>query len=337
MSKVLIIDDTPEYIEMLDDILQEYDIYAAKDGKKGIELAQKIFPDLILLDINMPQINGYEVCRRLKAHKELKNIPVIFLTANEGTNFEEIGFEVGAVDYISKPFNATVLKARVNTHIKLYKLQTNLEKEVQTRTKEIKNLNHEMTYLAASIAEMKSKETGKHLKRVSEISYMLAKYLGLQIQEIQKIKMASILHDIGKVGVPDSILNKPGPLDEQEWSIMKKHSEFGYEMLKDSQFDLMHLASVVALEHHERWDGLGYPKGLKAEEISLVGRIVAIADVFDSLLDKRAYKESWESETVKEYFEAMCGKQFDPKICQILLENFDTFIEIRKSLEEQNL
>ncbi len=334
MSKILIIDDTPEYIEMLDDILHEYEIYAAKDGKKGIQLAEKILPHLILLDINMPEINGYEVCRRIKSNKILKNIPIIFLTANEGTNFEEIGFEVGAVDYISKPFNTPVLKARVSTHINLYKLQTNLEREVESSVKEIKKLNSEMTYLAASIAEMKSKETGQHLKRVSEISYMLAKYYGMDLQEAEKLKMASILHDIGKVAIPDSILNKPGPLDEQEWCLMKKHSELGYDMLRDSEFDLMKLASLIALEHHERWDGTGYPKGLKEEEISLVGRIVSVADVFDSLLDKRAYKEPWCEEDVREYFIQAEAKQFDPLINKILLENFETFLLIRKSLEE---
>jgi putative two-component system response regulator len=334
VSKILIIDDTPEYIEILDEILSQYNIYAAKDGKRGIELAHKIMPELILLDINMPDMNGYEVCKKIKANKTLRNIPIIFLTANEGTNFEEIGFEVGAVDFISKPFNASILKARVNTHINLYKLQTNLEHEVQEGIKEVKKLNAEMTYLAASIAEMKSKETGKHLKRVSEISYMLAIYYGMPSQEAEKLKMASILHDIGKVAIPDSILNKKTFLEEDEWSLMKQHSQIGFEMLKDSEFDVMQLASVIALEHHERWDGLGYPKALKGEEISLVGRIVSVADVFDSLLDKRSYKEPWENDEVKRYFLQMCGEQFDPTVCSILLENFDTFINIRKSLEE---
>lgn len=333
MSKILIIDDTPEYIEMLGEILNEYEIYAAKEGKKGIELALKIEPDLILLDINMPQINGYEVCRRLKMNKNLKNIPVIFLTANEGCNFEEIGFEVGAVDYISKPFNTAILKARVSTHINLYKLQTNLQQEVLRNIQEIKILNHEMMYLAASIAEMKSQETGKHLKRVSEISYLLAQTLGFPEKEAQELKMAAILHDIGKVAIPDQILNKPEKLDKQEWELMKKHSEYGFDMLKNSELKLMQKAALVALEHHERWDGLGYPKGLKEEEISLVGRIVAVADVFDSLLDKRAYKEPWKPEDVQIYFEQMKKKQFDPQITEVLLENFEMFLDVRKSLE----
>jgi putative two-component system response regulator len=333
MSRVLIIDDTPEYIEMLGDILSDYEIFAAKDGKKGIQLAQKILPSVILLDINMPELNGYEVCRRLKLNKELQNIPVIFLTANEGTNFEEIGFEVGAVDFISKPFNTAILRARVSTHINLYKLQSNLKKEVANRLKEIKNLNKEMMYLAASIAEMKSKETGLHLKRVSSLSYLIATKLGFSENEAQELKMASILHDIGKVAIPDHVLNKPEKLSQVEWEMMQKHAVFGYDMLKESDFELMHLAATISLEHHERWDGTGYPKGIKKEEISLVGRIVAVSDVFDSLLDKRVYKEAWSPEAVKSYFQDMSGKQFDPKITQILLEDFETFLETRNSLE----
>lgn len=333
MSRVLIIDDTPEYIEMLGDILSDYEIFAAKDGKKGIQLAQKILPSVILLDINMPELNGYEVCRRLKLNKELQNIPVIFLTANEGTNFEEIGFEVGAVDFISKPFNTAILRARVSTHINLYKLQSNLKKEVANRLKEIKNLNKEMMYLAASIAEMKSKETGLHLKRVSSLSYLIAKKLGFSENEAQELKMASILHDIGKVAIPDHVLNKPEKLSQVEWEMMQKHAIFGYDMLKESDFELMHLAATISLEHHERWDGTGYPKGIKKEEISLVGGIVAVSDVFDSLLDKRVYKEAWSPEAVKSYFQDMSGKQFDPKITQILLEDFETFLETRNSLE----
>jgi putative two-component system response regulator len=333
MSRVLIIDDTPEYIEMLGDILSDYEIFAAKDGKKGIQLAQKILPSVILLDINMPELNGYEVCRRLKLNKELQNIPVIFLTANEGTNFEEIGFEVGAVDFISKPFNTAILRARVSTHINLYKLQSNLKKEVANRLKEIKNLNKEMMYLAASIAEMKSKETGLHLKRVSSLSYLIATKLGFSENEAQELKMASILHDIGKVAIPDHVLNKPEKLSQVEWEMMQKHAIFGYDMLKESDFELMHLAATISLEHHERWDGTGYPKGIKKEEISLVGRIVAVSDVFDSLLDKRVYKEAWSPEAVKSYFQDMSGKQFDPKITQILLEDFETFLETRNSLE----
>lgn len=333
MAKILVIDDTPEYIEMLSSILNEYEVYAAKEGKKGIMLAESILPDLILLDINMPFMTGYEVCRRLKQMDKVRTIPVIFLTANDGSDYEEIGFNVGAVDFIAKPFHASLLKARVKTHISLYQLQSNLQQQVDAQTEEIRKLNHEMTYLAASIAELKSKETGQHLRRVAEFCYLFCKFLGQDEAECEKVKMAAVLHDIGKVGISDDILNKPDKLNEQEWKIMKNHSMMGYEMLIDSEFELMRLAATIALEHHERWDGEGYPHGKKGENIALVGRICAIADVFDSLLDKRVYKEPWEEKVVRDYFVMMKGTQFDPTITDILLENFDMFIYTWKSLQ----
>ncbi len=333
MAKILIIDDTPEYIEMLSSILSEYEIYAAKEGKKGLALAEMVMPDLILLDINMPLMTGYEVCRRLKAMDKVHAIPVIFLTANEGSNYEEIGFNLGAVDFISKPFHAGLLKSRVKTHVSLYQLQCNLQSQVESQTEEIRKLNFEMTYLAASIAELKSKETGEHLRRVAEFCYLFCKFLGKDETECEKIKMAAVLHDIGKVGISDEILNKPSALDAQEWKIMKTHSLLGYEMLVDSEFELMQLAAVIALEHHERWDGEGYPYGKEGETISLIGRICAVADVFDSLLDKRAYKEPWEEKAVRDYFIMMRGSQFDPQITDILLENFDMFIYTWKALK----
>lgn len=333
MAKILVIDDTPEYIEMLSSILSEYEVYAAKEGKKGILLAETVQPDLILLDINMPLMTGYEVCRRLKQIEKVRHIPVIFLTANDGSDYEEIGFNLGAVDFISKPFHAALLKARVRTHVSLFQLQSNLQAQVDSQTEEIRKLNHEMTYLSASIAELKSKETGQHLRRVAEFCYLFCKFLGKDEAECEKIKMASVLHDIGKVGISDDILNKPAKLDEEEWKVMKQHSLMGYEMLIDSEFELMRLAAMIALEHHERWDGEGYPYGKKGDEISLVGRICAVSDVFDSLLDKRVYKEPWEEKVVRDYFVMMKGSQFDPVITDILLENFDMFIYTWKSLQ----
>jgi len=335
MAKILIIDDTPEYIEMLSSILSEYEVYAAKEGKKGILLAESIKPDLILLDINMPFMTGYEVCRRLKQIDKVRNIPIIFLTANDGSDYEEIGFNLGAVDFIAKPFHANLLKARVKTHISLYQLQFDLHRQVASQTEEIRKLNLEMTYLAASIAELKSKETGQHLRRVAEFCYLFCKFLGHDEAECEKVKMAAVLHDIGKVGISDDILNKPDKLDAREWEIMKKHSVMGYDMLIDSEFELMRLAATIALEHHERWDGEGYPYGKKGENIALVGRICSIADVFDSLLDKRVYKEPWEEKVVKDYFVMMKGTQFDPTITDILLENFDMFIYTWKALQRK--
>lgn len=334
MGKILVIDDTQEYIEMLEDILSEYEVFGENDGLLGIKLAKEILPDIILLDINMPGLNGYEVCRYLKLDKKLKNIPVIFLTANDSNEFEEIGFEVGAVDYVSKPFNSVLLKARIKTHINLFTLQSNLQHEVDNRVNEIKKLNQEMILVTASIAEMKSKETGLHIKRVSKLSYKMAKFLGKSEHESQMIEMSAVLHDIGKVGIPDEILHKAGKLNKEEWEVMKTHSTLGYEILSKSEFEILRFASTISLEHHERWDGTGYPKGLKKHEISFIGRLVSVIDVFDSLLDERVYKEPWSNEDVREYFKEMRGTQFDPHITDMLLNNFDEFIDERDLLRE---
>lgn len=196
----------------------------------------------------------------------------------------------------------------------------------------LKSITDEVTHIAASIAELKSKETAQHLRRVSHISYMLAKKLGVDKETCVLIKIAAMLHDIGKVGIPDAILNKPGSLDKEEWEVMKTHPVIGRDMLSKSGLKSMKLASIIALEHHERWDGSGYPFGKAGESIALVGRICAIADVFDSLLDKRVYKEPWTKEKTQAYFETMSGKQFDPNITTILLSNFDIFIAARNAL-----
>jgi putative two-component system response regulator len=332
-SKVLIIDDTPEYIGIVDTILNDHELIAAKEGAKGIALAEKYAPDLILLDINMPIMNGYEVCRRIKQNPLINQIPIIFLTANEGVEFEEVGLELGAVDYISKPFNASILKARVNTHLKLYKLQANLQEEVKKGTDEIQKLNHEITLISASIAELKSKETSQHLKRVSHLSSLFATLLGRPEHESTLLKLAAIMHDIGKVGIPDEILNKPSKLTNTEWEIMKNHSMLGYTMLKDSEFEMLKLAATIALDHHERWDGTGYPAGKKEGEISFWGRLVSIIDVFDSLLDKRVYKDPWPPEKVRSYFENAKGTQFDPDMSTIFLTHYDYLLEERETMQ----
>lgn len=196
----------------------------------------------------------------------------------------------------------------------------------------LKSITDEVTHIATSIAELKSKETAQHLRRVSHISYMLAKKVGVDKETCVLIKIAAMLHDIGKVGIPDAILNKPGSLDKEEWEVMKTHPVIGRDMLTKSELKSMKLASIIALEHHERWDGSGYPFGKSGESIALVGRICAIADVFDSLLDQRVYKEPWTKEKTQAYFETMSGKQFDPNITAILLSNFDIFIAARHEL-----
>ncbi|MCV6608960.1 MAG: HD domain-containing protein, partial [Campylobacterales bacterium] len=199
---------------------------------------------------------------------------------------------------------------------------------------EIENTQKEIIYTMGEIGETRSKETGNHVKRVAEYSKILALHYGLDEEEAEKLKMASPMHDIGKVAIPDSILNKPGKHDEQEWKIMKTHSNLGYEMLKKSSQPIIQAAAIVAKEHHEKWDGSGYPKGLKEEEIHIYGRITAVADVFDALGSKRVYKDAWELDRILKLFEEEKGKHFDPKLVEIFFENLDEFVKVRDQFQD---
>ncbi len=184
------------------------------------------------------------------------------------------------------------------------------------------------------IGETRSKETGNHVKRVAEYSKLLAILYGIDEKEAEMLKLASPMHDIGKVGIPDSVLKKPGKLDDTEWEVMKGHSEIGYEMLKYSSRPILRTAATVAYEHHERWDGKGYPQGLKEKEIHIYGRITAIADVFDALGSDRCYKQAWELEKILELFKQERGKQFDPQLIDLFFDNLDQFIEIRNKFQD---
>lgn len=218
------------------------------------------------------------------------------------------------------------------TELELYK--QDIEKQLKIATKDIVDTQKEVVYTMGAIGETRSKETGLHVKRVAEYSYLLAKLYGLSEDQAELLKQASPMHDIGKVGIPDHVLNKPGKLDTEEWEIMKTHASLGYEMLKHSKKDILKAASTVAHEHHEKWDGSGYPRGLKEEEIHIFGRITAIADVFDALGHDRCYKKAWPMERILELYKEQKGKHFDPKLIDILFDNLDSFLEIKDSLED---
>ena len=203
--------------------------------------------------------------------------------------------------------------------------------------KEIEETQKEVVFTMGAIGESRSKETGNHVKRVAEYSKALAKLAGLSLEEAELLKQASPMHDIGKVGIPDAILNKPGKLDEHEWTIMKTHAKLGYNMLKHSSRPILKTAAIVALEHHEKWDGSGYPKGLQGEEIHIFGRITAIADVFDALGSDRCYKQAWELEKILQFFSEEKGKTFDPKLIDLFLKNIDLFLEIRNYFKDNIL
>ncbi len=323
-ATILVVDDTPENIDILVGILSsDYKIRVAIDGPKALALAQKSTPDIILLDVMMPGMNGYEVCERLKQDPLTCHIPVIFVTALAETADETQGFSLGAVDYITKPVSAPVVQARVKTHLALYDQKRLLEQQVKERTKELEETRFEIIRRLGRAAEYKDNETGLHVVRMSHYARLLAIQSGLPDKYCELIYNAAPMHDIGKIGTPDSILKKPAKLDEPEWDEMQRHAEIGAEIIGDHQDPLLEMARRIALSHHEKWDGSGYPLGVSGQDIPIEGRIVAIADVFDALTSIRPYKKAWTVADTMALIESESGKHFDPE----LVEHFKLIVD----------
>ena len=450
---IIIIDDNTKNIQLAANVLKStnlYNIYFATSGEKGIEQLELRKYALILLDINMPGLDGYETAKIIKERPEYTKIPIIFLSANANKESIRKGFEYGGSDYITKPFDESELLHRVNTHVELFlakeKLQvevdetkllleqykvavdagslvsktdlrgittyvndkfcevskysreelvgknhnivrspsvaksvykkmwktikdkktwkgtiencakdgsfyyvdstvmpllngddeiieyisirTDLTQEVELR-KDIVATQEEVLHTLGELGEGRSKETGDHVNRVSLFSEILARSYGCPEEDVLLLKMASPMHDIGKVVIPDSILLKPGALSEDEFTHMKEHTNYGYEIFNKSKHTLLKTAALVAHEHHEKWDGTGYPRGLKGEEIHIFGRITAIADVFDALSHDRVYKKAWSIEDTLEFIISQKGKAFEPRLVELLLENIDKIKKIK--------
>lgn len=311
---VLIADDVPENIELLAAILDEsYDIKVASNGEKAIKIVySEDPPDLILLDVMMPGLSGHEVCRRLKANPDRRNIPIIFVTAMSTVEDEWLGLEIGAVDYITKPFSLPVVKARVRTHLALYDQARELERMVDQRTRDLLVSRQQIIRRLGRAAEFKDNETGNHVIRMANYSQLIADALGLGSSTQEILLHTAPMHDIGKIGIPDSVLLKPGKLDAAEWTLMKKHPLMGADIIGTHDDELLRTARQIALTHHERWDGTGYPHELKGEAIPLMGRIVAMADVFDALISVRPYKAAYSIEDAVAYMRSQVGRHFDP-------------------------
>ncbi len=340
----MIIDDIADNIQVAMNILKEdrYDFSFATQGNEALELleqgAEKF--DLILLDVMMPGLNGFDVCRKIKNNLLTKDIPIIFLTAKVDVDSISKGFSLGAVDYITKPFHADELLARVRTHIQLYQskrllekhnlaLETKIEYEHNRLLTELEDNQKEMIFMLTELMESTSDETGKHIRRVAEISSLLAHYHPALTEEDAEILFhASPMHDIGKMTVPHEILHKPGRYSEEDFEIMKNHTTNAYNLLCCSDRKFINAAAIIAHEHHEKWNGTGYPRQLKEADIHIYGRIVALADVFDALTHSRCYKEAWEMEKVIGYIEEHRGTQFDPQLVDILLEHIEEFEDI---------
>jgi len=313
---ILVVDDTPENIEVLDSVLgTQYSLKVALNGERALELAETApHPDMILLDIMMPDMDGYEVISRLQSNPATVNIPVIFITGKSDVTDEEKGLKLGAIDYITKPISPPIVRARVKTHLALYNQNRELERKVEERTQQLKEAKLEVISCLGRAAEFKDNETGMHVIRMSYYSRIIAESLNLNSEWVDMLYNSSPMHDIGKIGIPDHVLLKPGKLDDDEWEIMKKHVTYGVEILEGHQSDLLKMAVEIAETHHEKFDGTGYPNGLVGENIPLTGRIVAISDVFDALTSERPYKKAWSTEKAVAYIEEETGKHFDPQI-----------------------
>lgn len=337
-SKILIVDDTLSNIKMVAGLLQQQSFHLsyATNGEEALKLVAENLYDLILLDILMPGIDGYEVCQRIRQDIRYSNIPIIFLTANSDEKSIAKAYECGGQDYITKPFSGVELVARVKTFLKLKNFEDSLQLQIDDAMQELKALNNEIVetqkeviFTMGAIGETRSKETGFHVKRVAEYSELLALLSGLDEDEAELIKMASPMHDIGKVGIPDNILNKPGKLTPEEFEVMKTHVTIGHEMLQHSSRSIMQAAAIIAYEHHEKWDGSGYPQNLSASNIHIYGRITALADVFDALGSSRCYKEAWPDSQIFQLLKEQRGKHFDPHLVDLFFAHLDDFLAIR--------
>lgn len=341
---ILIVDDVSDNIKVAMNILKEdnYNFSFAMNGNEAIEIVKSKKFDLILLDIMMPELNGFGVIKTLKNDSLTKDIPIIFLTAKADIDSITEGFRLGAVDYITKPFHSSELISRVSTHLELYRAkkvleQNNLDLNVKIKynedrlLSELESSQKEIIYILTELVESTSDETGKHIKRVAEFSKLLATlHESISDEDAELIYDASPMHDIGKITIDQEMLHKPSRLSEDEFNAMKLHTTNAHNLLKKSKRKLIQAADIIAHQHHEKWNGKGYPQGLKGEEIHIYGRIVALADVVDALTHKRVYKESWSFDEATKYIIEHKGTQFDPYLVELFENNLELFRKIEK-------
>jgi Response regulator containing a CheY-like receiver domain and an HD-GYP domain len=355
-ATILVVDDTSSNIMLLSSLLKEnYRVKVATNGEKAIFIVQADPPDLILLDIMMPGIDGYETCRRIKSEPKYSDIPIIFLTAKSDDEDESKGLELGAVDYIIKPINPLILFSRIKTQLSLKQARDSLkdnnkylEEEVKRRIKEIELIQEVSIAAMASLAETRDNETGKHIQRTQ----LYVKQLALELKNnelfkdyltdksIRLIVKSTPLHDIGKVGIPDNILLKAGGLTKEEFEIMKTHTVIGKVAIERAEFVIdipntfFKYAKEIIYFHHEKWDGSGYPEKISGYEIPVSARIMAVADVYDALVTKRVYKEAFSHEMAVNIIKEDSGKHFDPIVVEAFLKLEKKFKEISYELKD---
>ena len=354
---ILIVDDVPENLSVLGELLQPtYRVRAANSGARALQIANSPPPpDLIMLDVMMPGMDGYQVLRELRDNATTRDIPVIFVTAMDGTDDEEKGLDLGAVDYITKPIRPAIVLARVRAQLELKRARdilsdhnAYLEQEVARRMAENQLIQEVSIHALAHLAETRDPETGNHLRRTQEYVRTLARGLKhhprfshyLDERTIGQLAQSAPLHDIGKVGIPDHILLKPGKLTPEEWAIMKTHAEIGAEAIAQAIADsarpveFLQIAQEIARGHHEKWDGSGYPRGLAGDGIPISARLMALADVFDALICARVYKPPMPYEEAYSIIVSGSGTHFDPDVVDAFIREFDTFKRIADNYAE---
>jgi putative two-component system response regulator len=327
-ARVLIVDDEPANISALGRVLTAagYQVLATTSPLEGLRLYHEQAPEIMLLDLHMPELDGIGVIHRLKrALPSQAFLPVVVLTGDTSPDARRRVLAAGAKDFVAKPFDMDEVLLRIRNLLetgRLYREIKNqnqlLEERVRERTAELEGASLDTLERLAIAAEFRDDETGRHTERVGEIATLLGTVLGLAEEELFLIRRAAPLHDVGKIGIPDSILRKPGPLTGDEWEIMKGHASIGARILSGGRSRVVQFAEEIALSHHEHWDGQGYPKGLAGEAIPLAGRLVMVADVFDALTSDRVYRKAWPVDKVMAYIRQYAGKRFDPRIAALL-------------------
>ena len=332
---VLIVDDTPDNISLLKAALvDEFGIKVATRGQKALEIARDMPVDVILLDVMMPEMDGFETCRLLKADPLTRSIPVIFITARGEIDDEAKGFSCGGVDYITKPISACIVRARVKTHLALYDQNRALESRVRERTAELQESRLEILNRLGRAAEYRDNETGLHVVRMSRFCQIIALAYGLSGEEAELLLNVAPMHDIGKIGIPDRVLLKPGRLDPEERRIIETHCEIGRQIIGAHSSDLLNASASIAYTHHEKWDGSGYPQGLSGARIPLFSRTLAVADVFDALTSVRPYKAAWGVEEAIGEIRACSGSHFDPALVDAFLACLPRILEVKRQFAD---
>lgn len=318
--KIAAIDDEPANLQLLHDVLKgTYDLVFARSGLDGIAVVHKHRPDLILLDVMMPNMDGFEVLRRLRASPDTARIPVIFVTARGDQEGEEEGLIAGAVDYVTKPIRPRILQARVQTHLALADQKNAYRQQVHDATAKLQQSHHEAIHMLGTAGHYNDTDTGVHIWRMAAFSGALARAALWNVDDSKTLELAATMHDMGKIGIPHSILRKPGKLDPDEWAVMKQHAEIGYNILSKGSSPVFKLAAEVAKHHHERWDGTGYPEGLAGNAIPESARIVAIADVFDAWTMNRPYKKAWPIDQAFDEMRNSAGSHLDPRLVELFI------------------